>query len=216
MYRHQSPWVAAGVGLVLPVALLSPGCTDSSSRRGSSAGSQVSGSASSVRLSPSRIDTTAPPASGSLSELVQLSVGGDASVSWVFTSSTSWLRVITGAGAGDATLELSVSPSSLSPGVHDGSAEVTTSNGLSATLPVRVTITAAATGDQVALSASALVFQASTTGVQPPTKSVDLSTASTTNWSASSSAPWANLVPAQGSGSQRVSVAVDAQGLSVY
>ncbi len=152
---------------------------------------------------------------GTLPGAKTLSVTSSRKVSYTAASSAGWLSVRPTSGSTPASLTVSVNPGSLAAGTYQGTVNISSRVG-SASVPVALTVTSAASTAKLQVSPTSLSFAYQQGGSAPSAQnlSVTSSTGSAISFSDSkSSASWLTLSRTSGTTPSSIGVSVSA-GLS--
>ena len=152
------------------------------------------------------LGSAAPPA-----QTVQLSAATATSFT-VASTNAAWLTVAPSSGTTPATLTLNASAAGLTANTYQGSVTVT-GGGTTLTIPVTFAVSASATS-AITASPSSLIFGQTLGGAGFGGKSVRLSTAAATSFTAASNASWLTVNPSSGTAPMNVTVYASAAGLA--
>ncbi len=164
----------------------------------------LGGAGPQLAVSPASLDFGAA-ASSLTCELTNAAGGG--TLSWSATELVSWATVTPRSGTGPATLTVTVDRAVLPAGTASGYLRVT-SNGGTASIPLRVVVGGAASPSDAApltVAPAAVVFPSGSSSVP-----VTLTAASSgLAWTVAASATWLSVTPAAGMGSGEVTIGLD-------
>jgi uncharacterized protein (TIGR03437 family) len=136
-----------------------------------------------------------------------------ASVTAAVTSGSSWLTATLAGSTTPTTLSVSVNPAALAPGAHTGTITITPSSGTPATINVTLNVRAAA---GLTTTPSDLSFTYRTGSAAPAAGQVQVaSTGSQLTFTATTSASWLRVTPAQASTPTTAQISVDPSSLNV-
>ncbi len=146
-----------------------------------------------------------------------LSAGGAGDLDWTATvfSDGDWLHIAKPTGTTWTALDVSVSPTGLEPGVHEGSIKIEADGGANSPQTVTVRYTVAA--PELSVSTNHLEFESVVIGQDPEPLEVEvLSDTAPLDWTATVSpqADWLHLVMSSGTTGTSLQVAVFSAGLS--
>ncbi len=169
------------------------------------------GAGRTLNVSPASLSFSAT--AGGTSPLAQ-SLTVTASPNTTYTASVSgapWLTVSPASGTTPATLTVSSSVSGLAAGTFSGTITIT-GNGVTHSIPVSFTVTAAPTFN---VSPGSLSFSATAGGTSPLSQSLSLTASPNTTYTASvSGAPWLTVSPASGTTPATLTVSSSVSGLA--
>ena len=149
--------------------------------------------------------------------MVTISNSGSGVENWTAAPDKPWIILgqTTGsaAAAGSSNLSISVSSTTLAPGIYTGTVSVTSDFGRTDTVAVTQTVLSPTV---LNLSNGWLTF-AARKGTNAPSQAITVGIAnnSSLTWSASSNAPWLSILPASGSASASATVSVNSASLAV-
>ena len=127
-------------------------------------------------------------------------------------ASVTWLAVTPGSGTAPATVSVSVSPGSLSPGQYTASVTVTFAGATPIAVPVTLSVVGSGSVTQ-GVAPAALAFEARP-GQSVPSQTLSIAPVSPQSFSVAASAAWVSLNPARGTTPAVVTVTVNPVGFS--
>ena len=145
---------------------------------------------------------------------VQLTSG--TTLAWTAASSASWLTVSPTNGISPATLQISVSSSSLPPGTYSGTVQVVSFGVPNTTQTINVSLNVIAPPPSIVLSAGSLSFVRLVGQPAPGAQLIAITNGSTGSfgYTVSADSPWITLSSASGSTPGVVNVGVNVSGLA--
>lgn len=135
------------------------------------------------------------------------------SLSYSTSVSNSWITA-TASGSTPGTLQIGVSPASLSPGTYNGTVTITSASATNSPQTVKVTLVVAAP-PTVSASPTSLSYSYRMDGSAPGSQSVQVtSSGAALSYTASSSANWLSVSPASGSTPATLTVSANTANLN--
>jgi uncharacterized protein (TIGR03437 family) len=152
------------------------------------------------------------------SQPVTISNTGTGTLVWTasVTSTAKWLSLDLTSGTAPSTVNVTVSPASLSAGTYNGTVTIASSGASGSPATVAVTLVVSAAAASVVVSPTSLSFQYAVGGTVPASQNVTINNGGggSFTWVASSSAYWVALSPVSGSLPGTVAVSVIPQNLA--
>jgi len=163
-----------------------------------------------IGTSPTSLSFTAQQGGNPTAQTLTISNTGGGTLTWSTSDSAAWLSLSPASGTGTGAVTASVATGTLTAGSYSGAITLAATGAASVTIPVALTITAAAVPPAIGLSPTSLSFTAQQGGSNPTAQTLNISNTGggTLTWSASDSAAWLSLSPASGTGNGAVTASV--------
>jgi len=170
-----------------------------------------------IQLDPSSFVLNTPEGVNPSSEQISVTNVGGGTLEWTATNQTGWISLDPTGGTGDGTIELTFDITGVGPGTYYDTVFVSDPDATNDPQFTAVTLTIEAEAEpQIDLSPTALTFNASLGGGNPPEMNLDVTNlgGGELNWTASNNEAWLSLSPTSGTGDGTISVSVDIAGLA--
>ncbi len=159
-----------------------------------------------IRTSLARVSFTAQHrGSNPPTQSLRISNSGGGTLKWTATTTAAWLRLSPASGTNTGTITVTATTSALAAGTHTGTISVRASGARRVSLPVSVTVTAAAAS--LTITSGNLAFTATQGRANPSTQAITLN--STGTWTAKGNASWLSLSPTSGSKNGNITASVN-------
>ncbi|MFN8445650.1 MAG: choice-of-anchor Q domain-containing protein, partial [Caldilineaceae bacterium] len=160
--------------------------------------SSINCSVSNLQVGPSTLTFSAKDSNDSpASQSFTINNSGAAVLNWSANSTTPWFYLNSNQGTTPATIQVSVSPSGLSNGVHNGTITIESPgvNGSPQTVNIVLSINASSGAAKLQVSSNNLSFNTNASAGNPATQSFTISNGGSgvLNWTASEAIPWFSL-----------------------
>jgi len=158
------------------------------------------------------VEGGAAPAAQSFS----ISNTGGGTLSWAVSDNAAWLSASAASGTGNATVNVTASPTGLAAGTYTGTITVTASGASGSPRSVGVALTITAPPPVLSVAPTSLSFTMVQGGAAPPTQSFTISNTGggTLTWTVNDSASWLGTSVSSGTGAGTVNAAVYPAGLT--
>ncbi len=144
---------------------------------------------------------------------IQITNSGSGTLAWTATTTASWLSLSAASGTAPSTLNLAVSPGSLTAGTYTSDIQLAATGASNTPVKIAVTLTVSAAVTPAALSVApkTLTFNYAVGATAPAAQSVSITNigAGTLSWTASSSALWIGLSAASGTAPATLKITVN-------
>ena len=159
-----------------------------------------------IRTSLARVSFTAQHrGSNPPTQSLRISNSGGGTLKWTATTTAAWLRLSPASGTNTGMITVTATTSALAAGTHTGTISVRASGARRVSLPVSVTVTAAAAS--LTITSGNLAFTATQGRANPSTQAITLN--STGTWTAKGNASWLSLSPTSGSKNGNITASVN-------